>query len=121
MSTRRNLGRMRHRLALKVITRVPDGGGGFARADTPGDVVWARIETVGALEANTYAQLQQRATHKALIRWRADVAQGQTVIWMRPTLSGGNLPLYVLAVRDADPDGRPGEFLLLILREGGER
>jgi len=119
VSTRRNLVRMRHRLLIKIIGRVPDGGGGFARSDTAGETVWARVDTIGTLEANTYAQLQQRATHKALIRWRDDIAQGQTVVWKRPAGQGGDLNLYVVTAKDADPDGRPGEFLLLVLREGG--
>jgi hypothetical protein len=73
---------------------------------------------VGALEANTYSQLQERATHKALIR-RAPVTQGQTVVWERDASQGGDLSLYVVSAVDADPDGRPGEFLELTLREGG--
>jgi len=118
MSGARNLGRMRHRLEIQIITRVADGGGGNARADVPGKTVWARVEVVKAHEASVYAQLQQRVTHKAIIR-RTDLKQGQTVIWKRPTSHGGDLSLYVESVVDADPDGRPGEFLKAMLREGG--
>ncbi len=113
----RNLGKMRHRLAIKEIVRTEDEGGGFARADSDGDVIWARISIVGKLEANTYSQLQERVTHKAFIRWRDDIRQGQTVIWKRT--GRDDLPLYVVTSVDADPDRRPGEFMELILREGG--
>jgi len=128
MSARRNLGRMRHRLAIMGIVRTPDTGGGFARADAVLGTVWGRIDTVGALEANTYSQLQQRVTHKALIRHRPDIAQGQTVYWLHPgtadpapgsTATPAGTALYVVTALDADPDGRPGEFLLLTLRQGG--
>lgn len=116
---KRHLGRMRHRLRIKLIRRTEDAGGGYSRADVDGPTVWARVDTVGALEANTYAQRQERVTHKALIRWRSDVTQGQTVVWVRPASHGGELPLYVVSAVDADPDGRPGEFMELVLRQGG--
>jgi len=119
MSTRRGLGQMRHLLTIMRVVRAADGGGGFARSDTAVATVLARIDTIGVLEANTYAQLQQRATHKALIRWRSDLEQGQTVVWKKPTSRGGDLALYVVTAKDADPDKRPGEFLELVLREGG--
>lgn len=117
--SRRNLGKMRHRFLIKTVTRVQDEGGGYARADTNGAEVWGRIRTVGALEANTYAQLQERVTHKAVIRWRSDLNQGSTIVWKRPASQGGNLSLYVITAHDDDPDHHPGEFLALMLREGG--
>lgn len=116
---RPRIGKLRHRLLIKTIVRTPDGGGGYARADTDGETVWARVSTAGAYEANTYAQLQQRVTHKAIIRYRSDIAQGQTVVWQRPAAHGGDLSLYVESVVDADLDHRPGEFLKIMLREGG--
>lgn len=109
---------MRHRLAIKRVVRVQDEGGGFERQDASLASVWARITTVSALEANTYSQLQHRVTHKAVIR-TAPVSQGQTVIWERPFAQGGDIALYVVTAIDADPDRRPGEFMELMLREGG--
>jgi len=118
---KRRLGAMRHRLLIRVIGRTGDTGGGSVRSDTDGAEIWARVQTVSANEANVYMQRQQRVTHKAFIRWRADLAQGQTVVWQRPTAHGGNVSLYVVNVTDADPDRRPGEFMELALREGGPR
>jgi len=115
----RNLGKMRHKLLIKQIGRTLDDGGGFARSDTNSEEIWARVRTIGALEANTYAQLQERVSHKAMIRWRSDLRQGQTVVWQRPASQGGDLSLYVVTSIDADPDKRPGEFMELALREGG--
>jgi head-tail adaptor len=128
MSAKRNLGRMRHRLTIMTVVRVPDEGGGYARADAVTGTIWARLSTVGALEANTYSQLQERVTHKALIRFRSDVDEGSTVYWLNAgaeepevgsTAAPDGLALYVLTAVDADPDGRPGEFMELILRQGG--
>lgn len=128
MSKRRFLGRMRHRLTIMGIVRTPDGGGGSARADAVIATVWGRVTIIGVLESNTYSQLQQRVTHKATIRTRADVAQGQTLYWLAAgatepeigsTAIPAGVPLYVLTAIDADPDGRPGEFMELTLREGG--
>lgn len=128
MSSRRNLGRMRHRLTIMGVVRVPDEGGGYDRRDAVIGTVWGRIDTVGAMEANTYSQLQERVTHKALIRFRTDLGQGSTIYWLNAgatepdvasTAAPDGLALYVVTAVDADPDGRPGEFLELTLRQGG--
>lgn len=128
MSARRNLGRMRHRLTIMTVVRVQDDGGGYARADAVSATIWGRITTVGALEANTYSQLQERVSHKALIRARSDVRQGSTLYWLAAgadelEVGSTDIPegiaLYVVTAVDADPDGRPGEFVELMLREGG--
>lgn len=124
----RSLGRMSHRLAIMTVIRTPDAGGGAARADAVAAIVWARINTVGALEANTYSQLQHRVTHKAMIRHREGIGQGSTVHWLTrgeaepaigSTAAPAGKPLYVVTAVDANPDNRPGEFLELMLREGG--
>lgn len=124
----RNLGRMRHRLAIMNVVRVQDAGGGYARADAVQSVVWGRVMTIGAIEANTYSQLQERVTHKAMIRTNTVVNQGSTVYWLNPnaaepavgsTAKPNGRALYVVTAVDADPDGRPGEFIELIMREGG--
>jgi len=119
---------MRHRLAIMEVIREPDGGGGNARADAVAAIVWGRITTVGAMEANTYSQLQERVTHKAITRKRSGIGQGVTLYWLtagaaEPSLGStakpDGLALYVVSAVDADPDRRPGEFLELTLRQGG--
>ena len=37
----------------------------------------------------------------------------------RPAAHGGDVDLYVVTVVDADPDKRPGEFMMLVCRQGG--
>lgn len=122
MSRRRNLGRMRHRLTIMATVRVPDEGGGSSRADTVAGTVWARVQTASSAEKSAYGQLQERVSHIITIRHTADVDQGQTVVWLPagaadPAEGSTDLPdgtaLYVLSAVDADPDGRPGEFMRL--------
>ena len=125
---KRSLGRMRHRLTIMTITRVDDSGGGFARADVVQGTIPARISTASKNEQAIYSQRQQRITHEALCRFNSNVVQGATVYWLdrgatAPTNGTTTIPtgtaLYIEAVEDADPDKRPGEFMKLLLREGG--
>jgi len=112
---KRNLGAMRHRLRIFAAVRVPDGGGGFLRGDSVLAEVAAQISTISATELLAYSNLQQRATHKAIIRFRSDIQQGQSAIWLHPK---GDRDLYILTSIDARPE-RPGEFLEIVMREGG--
>lgn len=126
MRPRRALGRMRHRLALMATVRNRDAGGGTARADTVIGTVAARITVASARERAAYGQLQERVAYIATIRFRSDLDQGQTVVWLPAgaadaTVGSATLPtgtaLYVLTAVDADPDMRPGEFMTLALEE----
>lgn len=127
---RRNLGRMRHRLAVMEIVRTADGGGGTARADSVASVVWARIKIASAREVQAYSKVEERVTHTAMVRAANAPEDGQTVYWLNrgaaepsvgSTDAPDGVPLYVITSVDADPDGRPGEFVELMLREGGNR
>lgn len=115
----RALGKMRHRLQIKTIARTRDAGGGYARADTDGDLVWGRVATLSAREMAVYDQLQKRITHKAIVRRNSGLVQGVTVVWQRPDAHGGDMSLYIESAVDADPD-KPGEFMQLLMREGGQ-
>lgn len=129
MSRRRNLGHMRHRLTIMQTVRVDDGGGGTERQDTVAATVWARIKIASAREKMAYGQLQERVTHTVMIRTRNDVDNGSTVVWLPQgtlidaepddgaTEQPAGTELYVLTCVDADPDGRPGEFLQLACEE----
>ena len=130
MSRRRNLGRMRHRLAVMEIVRNADGGGGAARADTVKDVVWARVKVASAREVQAYSKVEERVSYTAMIRAANAPSNGQTVYWLNrgaaePAIGSSDAPdgvaLYVVTSVDGDPDGRPGEFVRLMLREGGNR
>lgn len=110
------LGKMRHRLTVLAVERVPDGAGGFARQDLPSIDVWARVMLMSAREVSAYAELQQRASHRVIARTNPDIREGVTLVWHWP---GGDVPLYVEAVAQWDQDGRPGEFIAAICRQGG--
>lgn len=115
---KRNLGAMRHRIRLKNKVRNPDGAGGFERADTAGDTIQAAIETLSAREVTRYQQLQKNVTHRLTVRHRSDLKHGQTVTWLRGT--NDEVDFYVEATSDPRPN-RPGEWLELICREGGNQ
>lgn len=116
MRKKRNLGAMRHKILLKNIVRTPDGGGGYARADTDNlPFVMGRVETLSVNEIAAYGRLEQRVSHRVTIRRKAEVKQGVTVVWQKPT---GDISLYVATVNDPRPD-RPDEWMELICREGG--
>lgn len=70
------IGAMKHRLTLQARQRVADGAGGYSEtwadiADEP--IVYAAIETLGAAEVYRQQQISAAATHRLLIRYRADV------------------------------------------------
>lgn len=115
MAIKRNLGAMRHRLTLFGIVREPDGGGGFERSDAEIADIMGSVTLASASEQMAYANLQQRATHKIIIRFRDDARQGQRIRWQHPNAP---LDLYILTATDARPE-RPGEWLELMCREGG--
>lgn len=116
-----NPGQLRDEITLKVIVRTPDGGGGFTRADTdetddlnPGNKIWASMTPYNGIigagqEVFREGQLQPRATHKAIIRYRNDVKQGQYFVF-------DGRDFYIMYARD--PDERK-EYLHLYCREGG--
>ena len=105
----RNIGGMRHRVTIKSVVREDDEYGGFARVDEPKDPMWASIEPADPNEIHVYGQLQQRVTHKIVMRYRTDVSQGVT-------LEHDGTNYYVIGV--VNPDKRK-RFLKAMCREGG--
>jgi SPP1 family predicted phage head-tail adaptor len=108
-------GSLRHRLTVNMIVREPDGAGGFVRADGPARPISAAVETLSASEIRAYSSLQERVTHRAIIRYRNDIDQGQNAVWHHPKR---DVILYIVSAVDHRPE-RPGEWLALICREGG--
>lgn len=108
-------GVLRHRVTINQVIRTADGAGGFARDDQPAATVAAQVETLGANEIRAYSNLQERVSHRALIRYRAGVDQGQGAIWHHPK---GDIALYVISAVDCRPE-RPGEWMELLCRQGG--
>lgn len=109
MAGARNIGGMRHRVTIKVINRQEDELGGFVRADTAKDPIWASIEPATPREVYAYSQLQQRVTHRMTVRYRTDIRQGMT-------LEHDGTEYYVTGVTNPDKRKR---FLEVMCREGG--
>lgn len=106
---KRNIGRMRHLVTIKNVVRTEDDGGGFARADTDGDSVWADIQPLSASEVFRYKSLDQEITHVLVTRAHSGIKQGVTITY-------GSRSFYVLTVVDED---ELGEFYRVMAREGG--
>lgn len=66
----------RHRVIIQTSTQVSDGQGGFTEMWTDGGTVWASVETLKAYQRFQAMQLQTPATHKLVMRYRADVNSG---------------------------------------------
>lgn len=108
-------GALRHRVTVKQIVRQSDGAGGFARADAGPVTFAAQVETLSANEIRAYSNLQERVTHRVIARYRTDVDQGQSAVWHHPK---GDVALYIASAVDHRPE-RPGEWMALLCREGG--
>lgn len=67
------IGAMRHRLIIEAPNDVADGAGGVTRSYAEVDRVWASLETINAVPALVDNRPGARATHRILIRWRADI------------------------------------------------
>lgn len=93
--------RMRYRVTIQGVTTESDGQGGVI--ETWGDIatVWASIDTLNAYQKFQASQMQTPASHKIVMRHRADVTTANRLIFGE----------RVFGVKEAiDPDGR-GAFL----------
>lgn len=116
MSNKRRLfdiGAMRDRIEVHVVTRTDDGAGGFERADPSGATLlnkfWSKLEPVSARERQWSEQFTEVITHACWLRYNRLVTHGMIVIFKGEEF-------YVESAFDPD---RRMEFLLLALRKGG--
>ena len=91
------IGALRHRVTIERPERTAEGGGGATIAGTEVATVFARIETASGREISLADGRQGRATHKILLRWRADVEPQ-----MRFTCEGRHFDIRAVL----DTDGR---------------
>lgn len=108
-------GSLRHRITVKQIIRQSDAAGGFVRIDGDLITISAKVETLSANEIRAYSNLQERITHRIIIRHQNDIDQGQSAIWHHPK---GDIDLYIASAVDHRPE-RPGEWMALLCRQGG--
>ncbi len=100
-------GALPHRVTILRPVGAPDSGGGEVVEWEPLATVWARVEPLRADERAVAGHLATVATHRATLRWRADVAGGMRV-------AHGDRALRVVTVADRDETRR---FLTLTARE----
>jgi SPP1 family predicted phage head-tail adaptor len=86
---------MRDRITLKVIARTADDIGGFSRADTMGDELYAYVTPAGAREVWRYQQIDKRVDYTVFLRYRSDIVRGMTILW-------NGLELYVIGAQETD-------------------
>jgi SPP1 family predicted phage head-tail adaptor len=107
-SQRRTVGAMRHRLALQRANEsVRDEYKQVVPAWGTVDTVWAAVVPVRADEVLASGQVQADATHKVVMRYRADASAKSRFLW----LTNGSRVLNVVAVLPTVGDASVLELL----------
>lgn len=67
------IGRLRHRLALEVLSTSADGGGGVVDEWSTVATVWAALSPTNGFEESRGAKPEAQMGQKILMRYRADL------------------------------------------------
>ncbi len=105
------IGELRHRLIVQAERAIDDGGGGLS--DPWADpvivaTVWGKVEPLSGGERLHAAQIQDRLSHRIVIRHRAGITAAMRVVF-------GVRAFNIRAVIDL---GERGRFLELLCDEG---
>ena len=105
------IGELRHRLIVQAERAVDDGGGG--RSDPWADpvtvaTVWGKIEPLSGGERLRAMQVQDRLSHRIVIRHRSGITAAMRIVFARRAFN-------IRAVIDV---GERGRFLELLCEEG---
>ena len=105
------IGELRHRLSIQAERAASDGGGGLT--DPCADpvtvaTVWGKIEPLTGGERQHAAQIQDRFSHRIVIRHRTGITAAMRVVF-------GARAFNIRAVIDP---GERGRFLELLCDEG---
>lgn len=112
-------GTLTTRVELIGINRVPDGAGGFTRADGVEATVWGHLAQASPTQQQRAERLEQRISHTIRIYWRPDFANGGFGPEARARIVDAGGAVRELSVRTVhDPDNRR-RFLELGCLEGG--
>ncbi len=106
---RARVGALRRRLLLEAAVTTPDGLGGTTQVYETVAAVWAQLEWIAGGERWRRGRLEQVATHRVTLRWRAGVDAGQR-------LRDGDRLFDIRAV--ADPDGGRRRLVCLVQEIG---
>ncbi len=105
------IGELRHRLSIQAEQATSDGGGGLSDPwANPVTVatVWGKVEPLTGGERLHALQIQDRLSHRIVIRYRSDVTAAMRVVF-------GARAFNIRAVIDT---GERGRFLELLCDEG---
>lgn len=90
----RSLGEMRHRVTIqRPDESARDEFGSVVPVWVDVATVWAQVEPISAREMMTSGQMQAQATHRVVVRYRADLSAKNRLVWT----NGGNKVLNVVA------------------------
>lgn len=100
------IGALRRRVAIEAPLTQADGGGGQMVSWSRLAEVWARIEPLRGREVVHAQQIQDRLTHRIIIRYRNDITN-------RHRLTHGSRVFNIRAIKDlADERGVYAELLV---------
>ena len=78
--TQINIANLRHKVALQGPTRTSDGAGGYTEAFNTIANLFADIRPQNALESYRQGQIQEKVTHKIIIRYRTDIQTNYKIV-----------------------------------------
>lgn len=104
-----SIGALRARVTIQRENPVATGGGGYVPGWSNVADVWAQLEPVSGREILQGARLEGRVTHRAVMRYRADVTAGMRLVF------GARL-FRIQAALDL---GARNRFTQLLIEEGG--
>lgn len=102
-------GQLNCELALEAMLPVSDGMGGYTGNWTELAMVWGRIEPVSVVSRDFGTRPQPEATHRILLRFRADITTDKR-------LRKGGRVFSLRSVHDPDETGR---YLICLAVEEG--
>ncbi len=103
------IGAMRARVTVQRENPVAAGGGGYLPGWSDVANLWAQLEPISGREILQGARLEARVTHRAIIRYRADVTAGMRLVY------GTRL----FRIHAALNMGERNRFTQLLIEEGG--
>ncbi|MGB4101347.1 MAG: phage head closure protein [Alphaproteobacteria bacterium] len=104
-----SIGAMRARVVIQRENPVATGGGGYAPGWSDVASLWAQMEPLSGREVLQGARLEARVTHRAIVRYRADITAGMRLVY-------GTRLFRIHAALNLE---ERNHFIQLLLEEGG--
>lgn len=103
----REAGKLRHRVTIEAVVRVPDGGGGAAETWVPVGEAWAEITPATGSERLEADRIAGRVTHVVHLRAGVNVAPAMRLV----------LGVRIFEVRAAIDLNERGRWLRVLAEE----